>query len=305
MHKLWGLPHGTKVLWAASDEKWFYGLAPRANSEACPELGLEKQSYSAHHKSHIDKVMVHATVAYAFDGGPENGGDGLLLGLHRCQAHKIFLRNVYHASKDPVTGRTKYRGNPLKYEKGKAYLVDANVTGSNRGTISKPCFALKDLWEHAMFETIEKLVGHGGKYENYQVVFQEDNAGPHQEGNYSSWLESEFSKRGWMVRLQAPQGPYTNPLDLALFPGMSKRHSEQLQLKNNTVATKEAIWSTILQVWGRTSSADVARSFVQAYRVMARIITEGGNNHWLQSGGPHCGVRRDYIDTPTGCKKRA
>ena len=36
------------------------------------------------------------------------------------------------------------------------------------------------------------------------------------------------------MELQATQGPYNNVLDLQLFPAMSKRHSELLQLYNNT-----------------------------------------------------------------------
>jgi hypothetical protein len=36
------------------------------------------------------------------------------------------------------------------------------------------------------------------------------------------------------ITLRYLQGPYTNALDLQLFPAMSKRHSELLQLYNNT-----------------------------------------------------------------------
>ncbi len=54
--------------------------------------------------------------------------------------------------------------------------------------------------------------------------------GPHKEGNFHSWLEGKFKKRNWQLELQAPQGPYTNVLDLQLFPAMSKRHSTLLQL---------------------------------------------------------------------------
>jgi hypothetical protein len=38
------------------------------------------------------------------------------------------------------------------------------------------------------------------------VVFQEDNAGPHTEGDYRAWMQTEFETRGWLVALQAPQG---------------------------------------------------------------------------------------------------
>ncbi len=53
-----------KFFWVMCDEKWFHGLVPRANAKACAELGIEKETYSAHHKKHIAKVMVDCTVAY-------------------------------------------------------------------------------------------------------------------------------------------------------------------------------------------------------------------------------------------------
>ncbi len=34
--------------------------------------------------------------------------------------------------------------------------------------------------------------------------------------------QSVAYERGWMLELQAPQGPYTNVLDLQVFPAMSK-----------------------------------------------------------------------------------
>ena len=45
-------------------------------------------------------------------------------------------------------------------------------------------------------------------------------------------------------------------------------------------------------------------AFVLAYRVMAIIIAEQGNNAFLSHGTPHCKVRQDYIDTPTGIRRK-
>ena len=84
-------------------------------------------------------------------------------------------------------------------------------------------------------------------------------------------------------------GPYTNVLDLYLFPMMSKRHSEKLQVYNNTEESKKQIWITVVDVWASTSSADVARSFVLAYRVMDLIIRENGSNAWLAEWTPIAG----------------
>jgi hypothetical protein len=92
MHNLWGLPRnfGRPILWIMRDEKWFHALVPRTNAKACETLGLKKSSYSAHHKSHIGKVMVHCTVGYLFKDDPElGGGQAFLIGVNRCAGFKI------------------------------------------------------------------------------------------------------------------------------------------------------------------------------------------------------------------------
>ena len=79
--------------------------------------------------------------------------------------------------------------------------------------------------------------------------------GPHKEGGYHQWLSSEFTKRGWMLELQAPQGPYTNVLDLQVFPAMSKKHSELLQIFNNTYGSRP-------RPYMEDSSRDLERYFL-------------------------------------------
>jgi hypothetical protein len=127
--------------------------------------------------------------------------------------------------------------------------------------------------------------------------------GPHKEGGFTEWLKSEFGKRGWHLELQAPQGPYTNVLDLQVFPAMSKRHSELLQIFNNTEADTDRIWAVALSIWKGLTSAMIARAFILAYRVMGKIIETKGDTDWLKNGTPHCHVRRDYFDTDRGVKR--
>jgi hypothetical protein len=102
----------TKILWTMSDEKWWYGLVLRTFAKMCPALGIDKEVFTCHHKKHIGKpqsltltlcinttlnpiaylislkakVMAHATVGYCFTSSPEAGGEGVLIGLHRCQS---------------------------------------------------------------------------------------------------------------------------------------------------------------------------------------------------------------------------
>ncbi len=129
--------------------------------------------------------------------------------------------------------------------------------------------------------------------------------GPHKEGNYHEWLTNEFSRRGWKLELQAPQGPYTNVLDLQVFPAMSKKHSELLQIFNNTEADTDRIWKIALEIWTGISSSMIARSFLLAYRIMRKIIETKGDTDWLKNGAPHCHVRRDFYDTAKGVLNKA
>jgi hypothetical protein len=198
VHAFWNLPPGTKVLWTMSDEKWWHGLVLRTFAKMCPALGIDKEIFTCHHKNHIGKVMAHATVGYCFSGDPENGGEGVLVGLHRCQAFKVALRK--HVGQD---------GN--NYNKGDVIAADCNVTGTDVGTPSKPKYPLKSLWQYVLLPALEALVAPGGRCAGATVVHQEDNAGPHKEGNYHTWLQAEFEQRGWKLELNAPQVPRNIP----------------------------------------------------------------------------------------------
>ena len=105
------------------------------------------------------------------------------------------------------------------------------------------------------------------------------------------------------MELQAPQGPYTNALDLQVFPVMSKKHSELLQIFSNTQADSERIWKIALEIWNGITSAMIARAFILAYRIMSKIVESNGDTEWLRNGTPHCHVRRDYLDTDRGVLK--
>ena len=104
------------------------------------------------------------------------------------------------------------------------------------------------------------------------------------------------------------KGPnYTNVLDLQVFPAMSKRHSELLQVFSNTEADKDRIWKIAMEIWNTMTSSMVARAFLLAYRIMGKIVETKGDTDWLKNGAPHCNVRRDYVDvdvdTERGVKK--
>jgi hypothetical protein len=66
----------------------------------------------------------------------------------------------------------------------------------------------------SLLPQLDALVAENGPCAGAVVCHQEDNAGPHKEGNFHNRLEAEFKKSKWQLELQAPQGPYTNVLDL-------------------------------------------------------------------------------------------
>ena len=200
-------------------------------------------------------------------------------------------------TKNKTTGRNESKNNAVKHKKGDLVLQDCNVTGTDTGTPSNPKFALKGLWEDCLLPQLDALVAADGPCAGAIVCHQEDNAGPHKEGQFHQWLEAEFKRRKWQLELQAPQGPYTNVLDLQLFPAMSKRHSSLLQMYSDAEASKDKTWDTC-------SSAMICRAFIHAFRIMKKIMHEEGDNSWLASGPPHCNVRADFIDTSTGIKPR-
>ena len=104
--------------------------------------------------------------------------------------------------------------------------------------------------------------------------------------------------------MQAPQGPYTNVLDLQVFPAMPKKHSELLQVFSNTQADTDRIWKIAVDIWNGITSAMIARAFILlAYRIMGKIVETKGYTDWLRNGTPHCQVRRDFFDTDRGVTK--
>jgi hypothetical protein len=58
---------------------------------------------------------------------------------------------------------------------------------------------------------IKAMVAPGGPCAGAQVVYQEDNAGPHTETGYTLWIREQFELLGWKLELQAPQGISTTP----------------------------------------------------------------------------------------------
>ena len=153
----WGMPP-QKILWIHYDEKWWYGHVNRANCKLLELLGLEKTHTYVYHKNHVDKVMVVAFTAYAFENHVENGGDGVKLGFFRCEGARVAKMTVRESRRLPAADGTTgalVRDGAIVRRSGDVYFVDCNVTGSNEGTSDAPKYALASLFKDHIFPKVK------------------------------------------------------------------------------------------------------------------------------------------------------
>ena len=98
--------------------------------------------------------------------------------------------------------------------------------------------------------------------------------------------------------------PHANNLDLAVFPAMSKRHSEVVANAGaNNMPTCDEIWTAARIVWENMPSATVARGFMHYNRILSKVVEYKGDNAFLQTKEFHTGVRKDFVNTSSGVSK--
>lgn len=298
----WGLGPG-KYLVFHYDEKWFWGLLLRKIAKSfddykkeLEERGMEeKKLVKAYHKCHISKTMGVAFLGFAFINSMENGGEGIKLNFTRAQTAKVARRKQADGN------------GTLLRKKGDVWFKDCSVTGSNEGTADDPKFPLLNLFRDIIFPQVVELTQPGATYEGYRVVFQGDNAGPHNDSKFKTFVQEYCKSKGWYWEPQGPQMPHVNVCDLAVFPKMSRNHSELLRKRGGVRVMKEdEIWDAAEEVWNNMPSCDIARSFVLSHRIAKKIIDAKGGNEFLSGvkGGLHSDVRKDFINTDRGVKRR-
>ena len=270
----------------------------------CEELGIQPQTFSAYHKSHINKTMGIAFTGFAFEDCIENGGTAVKLDFVRAQGFKIADREQRAAVRNE-NGQVRFSGEILR-RKDDLYLVDCAVTGSSCGTPMDPKKPLLPEFENNIFKRVETLVGPGGEFEGFTPVFQGDNAGPHQDAVFLRGVRNHCQARGWHWEPQAAQMPHMNVLDLSVFPCMSRRHIQRARDAGGLkVLTEDEIWKVANEVWKALPNSKIASGYVQAHRIAAEVIKAGGSNEFLGVGGNiHSGVRKDFHETATGLKRR-
>lgn len=154
---------------------------------------------------------------------------------------------------------------------------------------------------------VEALVAPGGRFAVFTVVLQGDQAGPHEEKHFVTSLKTLIEPLGWFLEPQAPQMAHSIVLDLAVFPAMSKRHSALTRTSvGGKVLKKDEIWDAALKVWKQLPSCKIARGFLQAHRLMAKVIKEKGGNSFVGRGctGMSCGGTADFNDTVDGIRRK-
>jgi hypothetical protein len=101
--------------------------------------------------------------------------------------------------------------------------------------------------------------------------------------------------------------PHANNLDLAVFPAMSKRHSNLLSNYGSNpkmMAPADEIWQTAAHVWKGLEPSTIARGFIHGHRILKKVVEHKGNVDFLQTEQFHTGITADYYNTPTGIRKR-
>ena len=240
-------------------------------AKECSAIGLTRQQWWVRHKSHINKVMALAVVAFAFEDTPENGGVAVKISLAQAQASRIAGKAQRAYSGMNEEGGRMFRGDVIR-RKGDAYSVDTTITGSDEGTSENPKLSLKRVFKEVVFEQVDKMVAMGAPLEGYKPVYQGDKAGPHEEAEFQRFVKQHCADNNSAWESQAPQMPYSNVLDLVAFPCMSKRHSALTRRHTGSVASRDVIWNCAEKVWRDLPECKIARAFILVWRIAALVI---------------------------------
>jgi hypothetical protein len=84
---------------------------------------------------------------------------------------------------------------------------------------------------------------------------------------------------------------------------MLKRHTQLLRQHRNLVIPNDEIWKAAQEIWNDLEYYVIARGFVLAYRIAAKVIEGEGGNDFLNNPDFHCEVRKDFTNTATGIKR--
>ena len=76
-------------------------------------------------------------------------------------------------------------------------------------------------------------------------------------------------------------------------------------MHSNLQAPHEEIWQTAREVWSDLGSAEIARGYILAYRIAAKVIESIGENTFSSKSRSFIpSVWFDFYDTPQGVAKK-
>ena len=103
---------------------------------------------------------------------------------------------------------------------------------------------------------IQDLIKEGGKYAGYIPIIQGGNAGPHQDAAYLNGV--------WMCA-------------------------------SRKVLSEAEIWENAKIVWNNLPNHQVASGYIQAHRIVDKVIKAAGDNNFLGAGGDgiHTGIKKE------------
>eukprot|EP00957_Ditylum_brightwellii_P162552 12378598-Ditylum_brightwellii.AAC.1 len=171
-----------------SNEKWYWIVVPRTNDKHIPELGIEVADYHAHHKSHLEKCMYHATTGIIVKDNDITIGDKALM------IANVLIGRIEKCKKDTFCCVYKEDGThtmsrvPLNQlqKKGESKWVNLDITGSKDIKDGKSKMSKVQIWHEHVFPALDNIAMQlcEGRTQDVTFVCQEGGAKPNNDATY-------------------------------------------------------------------------------------------------------------------------
>ena len=194
------------------DEKWMYVVRCRTTNKVIPLWNVHGKDRYVHHKSHVGKEMYIVVTAFVLNGNDiTKGGIAIPIACIRVgrmvKAKKDSYSRVYQP--DGTYHYPQVEANLLR-KKGEEYFKNVELTGNSNGTEKDPKMSLLEQYEETIMPALkEKVVEkyNNGGTRDVCILFQEDNAGLHNNKTYMAGKKALFDTEGHLLFNQPPQSP--------------------------------------------------------------------------------------------------
>jgi len=155
---------------------------------------------------------------------------------------------------------------------------------------------MKRLFQSKLFQKLDEIAAELETKLAKRVIFifHWDNAGPHSSDGLLTYLKEEFLKRGWYIIPQPSNTPLSNIWDTYVFPGLSKRVSEEQNLiYHGNYMPSNILWQTKERVFCKYPLEKLSSAFMHYHQMVnAMIHCKGGDGFEKGSNALHCGIRK-------------